>query len=128
MKMLIENWLKAKEEEKIAQENRRVIEDIIFIQLGVDSAKEGTETFQVDDYKIKATKRFRKYVEADYLQEIAQEHGLSQHLGDLFKWTPTINAKQWKNADKAITDVLWRAITVEPARTSFSIQKTDNEA
>jgi hypothetical protein len=60
-------------------------------------------------------------VDADKLQELAAEHGLSEHLGSLFRWSADINAAAWKAAAPTITAPLLGAITTTPGRPSFSI-------
>ena len=121
---LIESWITEKEIERAASENRRYIEDALIDALGVDSNVEGSKTFEIDQFKVKTTARMTRKIDSDKLQEIASEHGLSEHLGDLFRWSPAINAKAWNSADKEMIAPLLDAITTKPARTSFSIEKT----
>ena len=123
MKDLIETWLREKEAERIAVENRRFVEDRLLIEFGIDLSQEGSKTFNVEGFKIKTTSRHNRKVDGDKLQEIAREAGLSGHLSDLFKWQPSINAKQWNNADESIKQALSEAITTKPGRTSFAIDK-----
>jgi len=121
---LIESWINEKEIERAASENRRYIEDALIDALGIDSNVEGSKTFDIDQFKVKTTARMTRKIDSDKLQEIAHEHGLSEHLGDLFRWSPAINAKAWNSADKEMIVPLLDAITTKPARTSFSIEKT----
>lgn len=118
---LYEQWLEAKNSERLATEQRRDIEDKMLESLGVNQ-HEGSETIKADGYKIKITQRFNRTIDADALQEIAAEHGLMNHLGSLFNWKPAINAKAWKSAGDAITSPLLKAITTKPGRPSFSIE------
>jgi hypothetical protein len=60
-------------------------------------------------------------VNAERLQELAAEHGLSDHLASLFKWTPTIVSDQWESADPSITEPLLDAITTTAGRPTFKI-------
>jgi hypothetical protein len=116
-------WLAAKETEKAAQEERRLIEDRMLSLIGLPEAFEGTENAEAGEYKIKLVGRLNHKIDADRLQEIAAEHGLTDHLGSLFRWKPEINARVWKAADESITNTLLEAITTTPGRPSFSIEE-----
>lgn len=116
-------WIAAKEAEKSAQEERRLIEDRMLSLIGLPEAFEGTENAEAGEYKIKLVGRLNHKIDADRLQEIAAEHGLTDHLGSLFRWKPEINARVWKAADESITNTLLEAITTTPGRPSFSIEE-----
>ena len=116
-------WLAAKETEKAAQEERRLIEDRMLSLIGLPEAFEGTENAEAGEYKIKLVGRLNHKIDADRLQEIAAEQGLTDHLGSLFRWKPEINARVWKAADESITNTLLEAITTTPGRPSFSIEE-----
>jgi len=120
---LASEWLKYKEIERHAVEQRRVLEDEMTSLIGIAEDFEGTQTAG-DQYKIKVTARMNRRIDADALQEIAAENGLSEHLGTLFRWKPDINAKAWKDAAPEITRPLLEAITTKPGRPSFSIEPT----
>ena len=81
-------WLAAKEAEKEAIEDRRRIEDRIKSLAGVSENMEGTETVEPDRFVIKIVGRIDRKVDSDKLQEIAAEHGLTDHLSYLFRWKP----------------------------------------
>jgi hypothetical protein len=55
------------------------------------------------------------------VQELAAEHGLTDHLSTLFRWKPEINMAIWKASDERITRPLAGAITAKPGRPSFTI-------
>ena len=116
-------WAEAKESERSAIEKRRSIEDELLKMLSIDQAFEGTENFEFDGYKIKVVGRFTRKVDAEALQELAAETGLTEHLSSLFRWKPEIDAKAWKSADVSITTPLMGAITTTPSRASFTITK-----
>lgn len=118
-------WLEAKEAERAAIEKRRLIEDELVQQLRVNSAHEGSQSFDIDGYQVKVTCRIDRKVDADMVQEIAAEHGLSDHLSSLFRWKPEINMSAWKSADESITRPLAGAITAKPGRPSFTITHKD---
>ena len=114
-------WLAAKEAEREAVEDRRRIEDRIKSLAGVAETLDGTETVDPDRYTIKIVGRIDRKVDGDKLQELAAEHGLTEHLSSLFRWKPEINMAVWKATDEAITKPLAAAITAKPGRPSFTI-------
>lgn len=121
LSVLAASWLDAKAAETVAQARRREIEDQMKSLIGIPESLEGTETAKPDGYVVKVTGRINRKVNADKLQEIATECGLSDHLSTLFRWKPEINMSIWKETDRAITTPLLGAITSEPGRPSFSI-------
>lgn len=118
---LSEMWLAAKEAEREATEDRRRIEDRIKSLVGVAENLEGTETVEPDRFTIKIVGRIDRKVDGDKLQELAAEHGLTEHLSSLFRWKPDLNMAAWKAADESITKPLAAAITAKPSRASFTI-------
>jgi hypothetical protein len=118
---LAQAWLSAKESEKQAVDYRRQLEDRMKSLIGIAENLEGTETAKPEGYTIKVTGRIDHKIDADLLQEVAAEHGLTEHLSSLFRWKPDINMTQWRNADQSITKALAPAITAKPGRPSFSI-------
>ena len=127
MSDLYAQWLSAKERERQAVEERRVIEDALIQELKIAEAFEGTESREDAGYSVKITARMNRKVDAEMVQELAAEHGLSEHLGRLFRWTPELNMKAWKSADEKITAALAKAITIKPGRPSFQIQPANQE-
>ena len=121
---LCQLWIQAKEDERTAIEHRRAYEDKLLSLIGIAENFEGTENAEAPGgYKIKVTGRMARKVDADALQELAAEAGLTEHLSSLFRWKPEIDAKAWKAADSSITTPLMGAITTTPSRASFSITK-----
>jgi hypothetical protein len=119
---LCRNWLLAKEEERVAIEKRRAIEDALIERLRVPSDLDGTLSTSVEsEYQVKIVGRLNRKIDADKLQELAVENGLFEHLQNLFRWKPEINAKAWGAADPSITKPLLGAITTTPGRPSFTI-------
>lgn len=121
LKELSEKWLECKKYEQIAINTRRDLEDQILALIHLPDNLEGVATETPEGYLIKITGRITRTVDSDKVQEIAMEHGLSEHLSTLFKWTPSINAKAWKTTSKEITNILADAITAKPARATFKI-------
>lgn len=114
-------WVQAKEAEKIAQDERRSLEDKMVALINVAEDFEGTQNAEAGSYKIKLTGRLNYRIDANRLQDVAAEHGLSDYLSSLFRWRPEINAKSWKAAEAGITRPLLEAITTTPGRPSFAI-------
>jgi hypothetical protein len=118
---LSQMWLVAKQAEAKAMSDRRKIEDRIKSLCGIAENLEGTETVAPDHFTIKIVGRIDRKVDSDKLQELAAEHGLSEHLSSLFRWKPDLNMAAWKAADESITKPLAAAITAKPSRASFTI-------
>lgn len=116
-------WIEAKAREVKAINDRRSIEDQMRSLIGVAENLDGTMTAKPDGYVVKITGRINRKVNADKLQELAAEAGLTEHLSSLFRWKPEINMTAWKATDAAITTPLLGAITSEAGRPSFAITK-----
>ena len=120
---IYQQWLNAKAIETAAIKTRRDLEDAMVKTFGVAETLEGTLNFDADTFKVKIEGRINRKINADKLQELAAEHGLSDHLASLFRWKPEINAFAWKAAKPEITTPLLDAITATPGRPSFTITK-----
>ena len=118
---LLAEWVDAKYRESVAVDVRRQIEDELTQALGVNPTQDGSLTKEMSGYNVKVTTRLTRKVDADKLQEIAAEHGLTEHLGSLFRWKPEIDMKAWKSSGEEITKPLLQAITTTPGRPSYSI-------
>ena len=127
MSDLYAQWIAAKERERQAVEERRVIEDALIQEFKIAEAFEGTASREDAGYSVKITARMNRKVDAEMVQELAAEYGLSKHLGTLFRWTPELNMKVWKSTDETITAALAKAITIKPGRPSFQIQPANQE-
>lgn len=122
---LYQEWLEAKETERAAVERRRAIEDELRARFDVPEALEGTENIEDEGFTVKIIGRIDRKVDADAVQELAAEHGLSEHLPRLFRWKPELNMAAWKAADESITRPLAGAITAKPGRPSFQITRKE---
>jgi hypothetical protein len=118
---LYQQWLDAKQMEAHAIQARRAVEDQLVKQFKVPDDLDGTTTETDGGYKIKIDGRINRKINSDKLQELAIEHGLTEHLSSLFRWKPEIAMTAWKAADKKITTPLLDAITATPGRPSFTI-------
>lgn len=122
VEQLAQMWLYAKDTETTATADRRAIEDQIRKIASIRDDVEGTENLALEGFKVKVVSRIDRKVDADKVQELAAEHGLTDHLSTLFRWKPEINMAIWKAADEAITKPLAAAITAKPGRPSFTIE------
>ena len=120
---LYQRWIDAKEAEKAAIDLRRALEDELVMDLDISKTLDGTQNIEADGYKIKVVGRLDRKVNSDKLQDLAAEHGLTQHLSSLFRGKPEVNATAWKSADPLITAPLQDAITTSNGRPSFTITK-----
>jgi hypothetical protein len=125
MNSLYQRWLDAKKLEAAAVAERRALEDQMVKDFDLPKDLDGTVNHQVDGYKIKMEGRINKKIDADKLQILAAEAGLSEHLSALFRWRPELNTVQWKSCSEEIKQVLSGAITSTPGRPTFTILKTE---
>jgi len=121
MMTLYQRWLDAKEVEKTAIADRRKLEDEMVKAFYVPKDLDGTKTYEKDGFVVKIVGRLDRKVNADKLQDLAAEYGLTDHLSSLFRWKPEINMSAWKSADALITTPLQDAITTTNGRPSFTI-------
>jgi hypothetical protein len=117
-------WIEAKRQEQEAQQRRKGLEDAMIEALDIQPF-EGTKNIDANGFKVKIIGRMNRKIDSDKLQEIAAEHGLSEHLPTLFRWKPEIVIAAWKAAHASITDPLNDAITTSLGRPHFDI--TENE-
>lgn len=122
IEQLAADWLEAKEAERQAVEARREIEDAMRTIACVRPDVEGTSTLALEGYQVKIITRIDRKVDADLVQQLAAEAGLTEHLSSLLRWKPEINMTAWRSADPSITRPLAGAITAKPGRPSFSIE------
>ena len=120
-------WLELKQVEAEAAKARREIEDEIFSSMDLSEGGEGSTTTESDGFKIKVTQRLTRTVDADSLQEIAAENGLTEHLSSLFRWKPSLDMNRWKATAAEITGPLEAAITTKAGRPSFSIETIEEK-
>jgi hypothetical protein len=120
---LYQRWLEAKKMETLAIAERRDLEDQMAAQFALPKDLDGTIKIEESGYTIRMEGRINKKIDADKLQVLAAEAGLSEHLSSLFRWKPEINAKAWGSAADAVTQPLHGAITSTAGRPTFTITK-----
>jgi len=123
MNTIYQRWLDAKKIESAAVKDRRELEDLMVKEFGIAKDLDGTVNKEADGYKVKIEGRINTKIDADKLQVLASEAGLSEHLSSLFRWKPEINARVWNAASDAVTAPLLGAITSTPGRPTFTITK-----
>ena len=121
MNTLYQRWLDAKKLEGVAIKERRELEDLMVKEFAVPKDLNTTINREDEGYKVKIEGRINQKIDADKLQLLAAEAGLSEHLSSLFRWKPEINAKVWNAAADVGTAPLLGAITSTPGRPTFSI-------
>ena len=122
---IYQQWLNAKAIETAAIKTRRDLEDAMVKIFNIGENLDGTVNMDWETYKIKVEGRINRKINADKLQKLAAENGLTEHLASLFRWTPEIKAVAWKAAQPEITTPLLDAITATPGRPSFTITKKE---
>ena len=120
---LIIEWDALKEDETIATNNRRKVEDKIKDLLKKPVDFEGTHTEVVENYKLSVTYKNSQKIDDNLVQEIAAQEGTAEYLSILFKWKPTIDKKAWKAAPAEVTTPLLDAIETKPSRPTFKVTK-----
>ena len=125
IEQLAEEWEQIKAAEDQIKTRRREIEDEITELLNLPKDLDQQKTHDAGFYKLKVTGRIDRKVDADKLQALAEEAGLTEHLGSLFRWKPEINLPAWKAAHTDITGPLLDAITTKAARPSYAITRKD---
>lgn len=120
---IYQQWLNAKRIEAAAIKTRRDIEDTMVAELDLPANLDGIMKLDVPGYTVKVDGRINRKVDAEKLQAIAAEHGLTEHLSSLFRWKPELALTAWKAASPTITTPLSAAITATPGRPSFSIME-----
>jgi hypothetical protein len=118
---IYQQWLNAKAIEAAAIKARRDIENALIVGLNVPANLDGTMKREVPGYAVKVEGRINRKVDAEKLQLLAAEHGLTEHLSSLFRWKPELALTAWKAASPNITTPLLDAITATPGRPSFTI-------
>jgi len=120
---LYQRWLDAKKVETKAVADRRELEDQMVAEFAIPKDLDGTVKKELEGFTVKIEGRINQKIDADKLQVLAAEAGLSEHLSSLFRWKPEINAKAWNAAADAVTQPLLGAITSTAGRPTFTITK-----
>jgi len=114
-------WLAAKEQERVAVDTRRAIEDSLGELMGVTEMLDGTLSLNVGDMKVKAVGRINYKVNSEILTDLVREHDLQAQADILFRFKPELSVREWKNLDAEMRDIFSDAITTQAGRASFSI-------
>jgi hypothetical protein len=120
---LYQRWLDAKKMETLAIAERRELEDQMVAEFAIPKDLDGTVKKELEGFTVKIEGRINQKIDADKLQVLAAEAGLSEHLSSLFRWKPEINAKNWNAAAEVVTKPLLGAITSTAGRPTFTITK-----
>lgn len=120
LEALVVRAFAAKAAEKAAYDERRRLEDEIATLSELDNRSNGVRKIVPG---LKAVCKINEKVDSDRLQEIAKDKGLSEYLGSLFKWSPSINKRAWDSTSDSIKTALEGAITRAPARPTFKYEE-----
>lgn len=120
-------WSCAKLEESQAVAKRREIEDKMTALLAINEQEEATTTAKTPQYQIKISTRLTRKVDADLIQELAAEHGLSHLLPSVCRWKPELDMRIWKGLADDARSKLSKAITTTAGRPSYSITAIETE-
>lgn len=123
LEWLMTQWVESKEAELMAQSARRAIEEQLSAAIDLPADFAGTKTLDAGGYKCKAVARIDRKVDADLLQEVAAEAGLSDTLSTVFRWKAEINSKAWASLSQDAISIFNKAITSKQSKPSFSITK-----
>ena len=121
---LYEEWLQIKEYEAQAYTRRVEIEKQLLAKFQIGTL-EGSKTIKEDGFKVGLTGKLNKKIDVEALRSLPNEFPeiTNEVLGRVFRWTPEVNAKEWKEEGKNVLNILSRAITVTPSKISFTITK-----
>lgn len=122
IKDLCTQWIAIKEQERATMEWRRDIEDQIARRLKLEDLDKNV-TKEMEGYKITASVRKDLKVDVQYVRELAAQHELQSHLGNLFRWDAKVNSRAWKQADPEVIEVLEQAVSEKISRPSFKIEE-----
>lgn len=125
LKNMLDAWIRAKAAESRAAEERRTIEDELIHLCHIDVNVEDTTRLEHEGIKVKVVGKLTRSVNADKLQEIAAENGITDQLSMLFRWKPEINTAVWKAAPEQVRSILSAAITTKPIRPTFIVTKKE---
>ena len=120
---LYQRWLDAKKVETKAVADRRELEDQMVAEFAIPKDLDGTVKKEIEGFTVKIEGRINQKIDAEKLQVLAAEAGISEHLSSLFRWKPEINAKNWNAAAEVVTKPLLGAITSTAGRPTFTITK-----
>lgn len=123
---LAQAWQDAKELERTAVEQRRMLEDQMAAMMGATEMLDGTLSVNSGNLKIKVVGRISYKVNAGMLEDIVREHDLQDQASQLFRFKPELNVKVWKDIEEGERSYFYDAITTQGGRPSFSIAALEN--
>ena len=118
---LSQRWLELKEAERVAADERRKVEDQIRKALKIADDEDGTIKHDSKLFSIKATCTINRKVDDQKLLDLAGAHNMADQLPVLFRWKPSVNLTNWRNAPDNVKNALGAAITSAPGRATFNI-------
>lgn len=117
----------AKVREDAAKADRLALEEQLATGIGLNDAQEGSKTFDVHEFKVTYSHKLNVKIDGDMLCAIAKEKGLTKDAGNMFRWKPEINKKNWDAANDDIKTAFAPAITKTPSKVSFTIKLKEDK-
>ena len=87
----------------------------------------GSKTVNDGDYKIVFTQKLNRTIDGEELKKVAQEHGVSDALGVIFNWKPSLVAKEWKKVNDEYKAIFSQAFTEKFGKMSLKIIKKEGK-
>lgn len=116
-------WLELKIQEDNLRAERAALEERM--AEGIPEDWEGSKTWDDGPFKVKATRRMNRKVDAETLVTVADDKGLNEYLEILFRWKPEIKAKEWRETAPEVRGAFEPAIVTTPGKVGFTIEKAE---
>lgn len=112
----------------VAQRNElnekiKLMEEEIISTFALPENDAFSKTINDSGYKLTFTKRVNRTIDSEKLKDLARENGISDSLGIIFSWKPTVVAKEWKKIKEKYQGILAQAFTENVGKTSIKIEK-----
>jgi len=122
---LSQAWLKAKAAEEEAKAARVAVEEKIEETLQIPKNFEGSKTHEIENFKLRISRKNSQKVDSKKLVEIATQKKLEPFLQKLFRWKPEIKKKDWDRAKAAVRLAFSEAITTTPGKVSIKVEENE---
>lgn len=113
--------------EKIAEltAQKKELEEKLLEELKLPEDFSGSKTFNTENAKITVTARVNKTIDAEKLKEVAREHGVTDALGVIFNWKPSVIKKEWDKVNPEYQAIFSQAITEKIGSKSIKITRKE---
>jgi len=124
MESHLEKYLQIEKDIKALKEEQATLAQTIIEESNVPELN-GSKTVNEGDYKVVFTQKLNRTIDADKLKEVAQKHGVSDALGVIFSWKPSLIAKEWKEVNDEYKAIFSQAFTDKLGKMSLKITKKE---